>query len=63
MQGLRPFVVGAPDEILIAALTLGLLLGVQRIWELQILYHRRSRPVKERHSVLRDSSNALGRSR
>ena len=32
-QGLHSFVVGAPGEILIAALTLGLVLGADRIWE------------------------------
>ena len=33
-QGLRPFVVGALGEILIAALTFGLVLGANRIWGL-----------------------------
>jgi len=33
-QGLRPFVVGALGEILIALLTLGLVLGANRIWGL-----------------------------
>jgi len=33
-QGLRPFVVGALGEVLIAALTLGLVLGASRIWGL-----------------------------
>jgi uncharacterized membrane protein YadS len=33
-QGLRPFVVGALGEVLIAALTLGLVLGANRIWGL-----------------------------
>src|ERR1700689_1975110 len=33
-QGLRPFIVGALGEILIAALTLGLGLGANRIWGL-----------------------------
>jgi len=31
-QGLRPFIVGALGEVLIAALTLGLVLGAHRIW-------------------------------
>jgi len=31
-QGLRPFIVGALGEILIACLTLGLVLGANRIW-------------------------------
>ena len=31
-QGLRPFVVGALGEILIAVLTLGLVLGAHRVW-------------------------------
>lgn len=31
-QGLQPFVVGALGEVLIAALTLGLVLGAHRIW-------------------------------
>lgn len=33
-QGLRPFIVGALGEILIAALTFGLVLGANRIWGL-----------------------------
>ncbi len=33
-QGLRPFVVGALGEVLIAALTLGLVVGAHRIWGL-----------------------------
>jgi uncharacterized integral membrane protein (TIGR00698 family) len=33
-QGLRPFIVGALGEVLIAALTLGLVLGAHRIWGL-----------------------------
>jgi len=33
-QGLRPFVVGALGEILIACLTLGLVVGANRIWGL-----------------------------
>lgn len=33
-QGLRPFVVGALGEVLIAALTFGLVLGANRIWGL-----------------------------
>jgi uncharacterized integral membrane protein (TIGR00698 family) len=33
-QGLRPFVVGALGEVLIAALTLGLVVGANRIWGL-----------------------------
>lgn len=33
-QGLRPFVVGALGEVLIAALTLGLVLGANRMWGL-----------------------------
>jgi uncharacterized integral membrane protein (TIGR00698 family) len=33
-QGLRPFVVGALGEVLIAALTLGLVFGANRIWGL-----------------------------
>lgn len=33
-QGLRPFAVGALGEILIAVLTLGLVLGANRIWHL-----------------------------
>src|SRR6202140_3191330 len=33
-QGLRPFIVGALGEILIAALTLGLVVGANRIWGL-----------------------------
>jgi len=33
-QGLRPFIVGALGEILIAALTLGLVIGANRIWGL-----------------------------
>jgi uncharacterized integral membrane protein (TIGR00698 family) len=33
-QGLRPFVVGALGEILIAVLTLGLVLGANHIWKL-----------------------------
>jgi uncharacterized integral membrane protein (TIGR00698 family) len=33
-QGLRPFIVGALGEVLIAVLTLGLVLGAQRIWGL-----------------------------
>jgi uncharacterized integral membrane protein (TIGR00698 family) len=33
-QGLRPFIVGALGEVLIAALTLGLVLGANRIWGL-----------------------------
>jgi uncharacterized integral membrane protein (TIGR00698 family) len=33
-QGLRPFVVGALGEVLIAVLTLGLVLGAHRIWGL-----------------------------
>ena len=33
-QGLRPFIVGALGEILIAALTLGLVLGANRVWGL-----------------------------
>lgn len=33
-QGLRPFVVGALGEILIAALTLGLVIGANHIWKL-----------------------------
>ena len=33
-QGLRPFVVGALGEIIIAALTFGLVLGANRIWGL-----------------------------
>jgi len=34
-QGLRPFIVGALGEILIAALTLGLVLGAASIWQLK----------------------------
>jgi uncharacterized integral membrane protein (TIGR00698 family) len=33
-QGLRPFIVGALGEVLIAALTFGLVLGANRIWGL-----------------------------
>jgi uncharacterized membrane protein YadS len=33
-QGLRPFIVGALGEILIACLTLGLVVGANRIWGL-----------------------------
>jgi uncharacterized integral membrane protein (TIGR00698 family) len=33
-QGLRPFIVGALGEILIACLTLGLVIGANRIWGL-----------------------------
>ncbi len=33
-QGLRPFLVGALGEVLIAALTFGLVLGANRIWSL-----------------------------
>jgi uncharacterized integral membrane protein (TIGR00698 family) len=33
-QGLRPFIVGALGEIIIAALTFGLVLGANRIWGL-----------------------------
>jgi uncharacterized membrane protein YadS len=33
-QGLRPFIVGALGEILIAGLTLGLVIGANRIWGL-----------------------------
>ncbi|MGA8432209.1 MAG: putative sulfate exporter family transporter [Candidatus Sulfotelmatobacter sp.] len=33
-QGLRPFIVGALGEILIALLTLGLVVGAHRVWEL-----------------------------
>jgi uncharacterized integral membrane protein (TIGR00698 family) len=33
-QGLRPFIVGALGEVLIAALTLGLVLGAHRVWGL-----------------------------
>jgi uncharacterized integral membrane protein (TIGR00698 family) len=33
-QGLRPFIVGALGEVLIACLTLGLVLGANRIWGL-----------------------------
>jgi uncharacterized integral membrane protein (TIGR00698 family) len=33
-QGLRPFIVGALGEVLIAALTLGLVVGAHRIWGL-----------------------------
>jgi hypothetical protein len=33
-QGLRPFVVGALGEVLIAILTFGLVLGANRIWGL-----------------------------
>jgi len=33
-QGLRPFVVGALGEVLIAALTFGLVFGANRIWGL-----------------------------
>jgi uncharacterized integral membrane protein (TIGR00698 family) len=33
-QGLRPFIVGAVGEVLIAALTLGLVVGANRIWGL-----------------------------
>jgi hypothetical protein len=33
-QGLRPFIVGALGEILIACLTLALLIGANRIWGL-----------------------------
>ncbi len=33
-QGLRPFIVGAVGEILIACLTLGLVVGANRIWGL-----------------------------
>jgi uncharacterized integral membrane protein (TIGR00698 family) len=33
-QGLRPFVVGALGEVLIAALTFGLVVGADRIWRL-----------------------------
>jgi uncharacterized integral membrane protein (TIGR00698 family) len=33
-QGLRPFVVGALGEVLIAALTFGLVLGANRVWGL-----------------------------
>ena len=33
-QGLRPFIVGALGEVIIAALTLGLVLGANRIWGL-----------------------------
>lgn len=33
-QGLRPFIVGALGEVLIAALTLGLVFGANRIWGL-----------------------------
>lgn len=36
-QGLRPFIVGALGEVLIAALTLGLVLGAARIWGLKAL--------------------------
>jgi uncharacterized integral membrane protein (TIGR00698 family) len=33
-QGLRPFIVGAMGEVLIAALTFGLVVGADRIWRL-----------------------------
>jgi uncharacterized membrane protein YadS len=33
-QGLRPFIVGAVGEIVIAALTLGLVLGADRVFHL-----------------------------
>jgi uncharacterized membrane protein YadS len=33
-QGLRPFIVGALGEILIACPTLGLVIGANRIWSL-----------------------------
>ena len=33
-QGLRPFIVGALGEVLIACLTLGLVVGANRIWGL-----------------------------
>ena len=33
-QGLRPFIVGALGEVLIACLTLGLVIGANRIWGL-----------------------------
>jgi hypothetical protein len=33
-QGLRPFIVGALGEVLIAALTLGLVVGANYIWKL-----------------------------
>jgi len=33
-QGLRPFIVGALGEVLIAALTFGLVIGANRIWGL-----------------------------
>jgi hypothetical protein len=33
-QGLRPFIVGALGEILIAGLTLGLVVGANRFWGL-----------------------------
>jgi uncharacterized membrane protein YadS len=33
-QGLRPFIVGALGEVLIAVLTLGLVVGANAIWKL-----------------------------
>jgi len=33
-QGLRPFAVGVLGEVLIAVLTLGLVVGANRVWSL-----------------------------
>jgi hypothetical protein len=34
MQGVRPFIVGALGEVVIAALTLGLVVAANAIWKL-----------------------------